>query len=56
LGFFAEGPDLRLAPVFDRVPMLYAPPADGQVPSRIFALPHATAGTLDAWGDAHAGA
>lgn len=50
--FFAEGPRLRLAPAFDQVPMLYAPSADGQVPSRIFALPHATADTLDVWDDA----
>ena len=50
--FFAEGSDLRLAPAFDQVSMLYAPSADGQVPSRIFALPHATADTLDVWDDA----
>lgn len=50
--FFPEGPGLRLAPAFDQVSMLYAPSADGQVPSRIFALPHATADTLDVWDDA----
>lgn len=50
--FFAEGSRLRLAPAFDQVSMLYAPSADGQVPSRIFALPHATADTLDVWDDA----
>jgi HipA-like C-terminal domain len=50
--FFAEGSGLHLAPAFDQVPMLYAPSADGQVPSRIFALPHATADTLDVWDDA----
>lgn len=50
--FFAEGSGLRLAPAFDQVSMLYAPSADGQVPSRIFALPHATADTLDVWDDA----
>jgi hypothetical protein len=50
--FFPEGSTLRLAPAFDQVSMLYAPSADGQVPSRIFPLPHATADTLDVWGDA----
>ncbi len=50
--FFSEGSGLRLAPAFDQVSMLYAPSADGQVPSRICALPHATADTLDVWDDA----
>ena len=50
--FFPEGSGLRLAPAFDQVSMLYAPSADGQVPSRVFALPHATADTLDVWDDA----
>ena len=50
--FFAEGMTLRLAPAFDQVSMLYAPSADGQVPARIFAPPHATADTLDVWDDA----
>jgi hypothetical protein len=50
--FFAEGSGLRLAPAFDQVSMLYAPSADGQAPSRIFALPPATADTLDVWDDA----
>ena len=54
--FFAEGSRLRLAPAFDQVSMLYAPSADGQVPSRAFALPHATADTLDVWEDARAAA
>jgi serine/threonine protein kinase HipA of HipAB toxin-antitoxin module len=50
--FLAEGSGLRLAPAFDQVSMLYAPSEDGQVPSRIFASPHATADTLDLWDDA----
>lgn len=50
--FFADGSGRRLAPAFDQVSMLYAPSADGQVPSRIFTLPHATADTLDVWDDA----
>jgi len=50
--FFPEGSTLRLAPAFDQVSMLYAPSADGQVPSRIFPFPHATADTLDVWDDA----
>src|SRR6185295_511138 len=49
---FADGPRLRLAPAFDQVSMLYSPSADGQVPPRTFALPHATADTLDVWDDA----
>jgi hypothetical protein len=50
--FFAEGSRLRLAPAFDQVSMLYAPTADGQVPTRAFAVPHITADTLDVWDDA----
>ncbi len=50
--FFTEGATLRLAPAFDQVSMLYAPTADGQVPPRVFALPHATSDTLDVWDDA----
>ncbi|MBI2220241.1 MAG: HipA domain-containing protein [Acidobacteria bacterium] len=54
--FFVEGVSLRLAPAFDQVSMLYAPTADGQVPPRTFAPPHATADTLDVWDDARAAA
>jgi HipA-like C-terminal domain len=54
--FFADGSGLRLAPAFDQVSTLYEPSADGQVPSRHFALPHATADTLEVWGDASAAA
>ena len=50
-----EGADLRLAPAFDQVSMLYMPAADGQLPSRVFAPPPATADTLDVW-DAARGA
>jgi hypothetical protein len=50
--FFPDGSRLRLAPAFDQVSMLYAPSADGLVPSRAFAVPHATADTLDVWEDA----
>jgi len=50
--FFPEDSQLRLAPAFDQVSMLYAPTGDGQVPPRDFTLPHATASTLDVWGDA----
>ena len=50
--FFPEGSQLRLAPAFDQVSMLYAPTGDGQVPLRNFILPHATANTLDVWEDA----
>jgi hypothetical protein len=54
--FFTEGSRLRLAPAFDQVSMLYAPTADGQVPSRTFTVPHATADTLDVWDEARAAA
>jgi serine/threonine protein kinase HipA of HipAB toxin-antitoxin module len=54
--FFNDGGTLRLAPAFDQVSMLYAPTGDGQVPPRTFALPLATADTLDAWEDARAAA
>lgn len=36
--------------------MLYAPTADGQLPPRTFALPHATADTLEVWDEARAAA
>lgn len=55
INFFVDGANLRLAPAFDQVSMLYTPAADGQVPSRIFAPPPATADTLDVW-DAARGA
>ena len=54
--FFTEDPVLRLAPAFDQVSMFYAPSSDGQVASRIFALPYATADTLDVWDDARTAA
>lgn len=47
--FFTEGSNLRLAPAFDQVSMLYAPTADGQVPPRVFGLPNMTSDTLDVW-------
>lgn len=50
--FFVEGSRIRLAPAFDQVSMLYSPSADGQVPPRTFALPHATSDTLDVWDEA----
>jgi hypothetical protein len=50
--FFVERSGLRLAPAFDQVSTLYAPSADGQVPPRVFALPHATSDTLDVWDEA----
>ena len=46
----------QLAPVFDQVSMLYAPTADGLVPSRTFVLPAMTSHTLDVWDDAQAAA
>lgn len=54
--FFSDGATLRLAPAFDQVSMFYAPTADGQVPPRVFAPPHATADTLDVWYDTRAAA
>ena len=54
--FFTAGANLRLAPAFDQASMLYAPSADGQVLERAFAMPLATAHTLDVWDDARAAA
>ena len=54
--FFTAGTNLRLAPAFDQASMLYAPSADGQVLERVFAMPLATADTLDVWDDARAAA
>ena len=54
--FFAEDTGLRLASAFDQVSIIYAPSADGQVPSRALALPYATGDTLDVWDDARAAA
>src|SRR3954469_7522006 len=45
----------RLAPAFDQVSMLYAPTADGQVPTRVLTLPNVTSDTLDVWDDAREG-
>jgi len=56
INFFADGPSLRLAPAFDQVSMLYSPAADGQLPTRPFALPPATADTLEVWDAARAAA
>ncbi len=50
--FFTEDEIPRLAPAFDQVSMLYAPTADGQVPSRAFSMPPVTSDTLDVWDDA----
>lgn len=50
--FFSDGDLLRLAPAFDQLPMLYAPLADSQLPTREFRVPTATADTLDVWPDA----
>lgn len=52
ISFFTDGKHLRLAPAYDQVSMLYAPTGDGQVPARVFTLPHATAHTLDVWENA----
>lgn len=53
---FPDGATLRLAPAFDQVSMLYAPSPDGHVPARSFALPRASADTLDVWDAACAAA
>ena len=54
--FFDGEAGLRLAPAFGQVPVLYAPTIDGQLPVRAFAVPPATADTLDVWEDARAAA
>lgn len=50
--FFPDGSTLRLASAFDQVSMFYAPPTDGQVTTRVFAVPNVTPDTLDVWDDA----
>lgn len=54
--FFSEGPSLRLAPAFDQVSTIYAPLADGHVPSRPLSLPYASGDTLEVWDEARAAA
>lgn len=54
--FFDHDGDIRLAPAFDQVSMFYAPTADGQLPTRVFTPPHASADTFDVWDDARAAA
>jgi hypothetical protein len=54
--FFTGDRIARLAPAFDQVSMLYAPAADGQLPSRPLQLPFASGDTLDVWADARAAA
>lgn len=49
---FVDGSSVRLAPAFDQVPTRYAPSADGQLPSRVLAVPYATSDTLDVWDEA----
>jgi hypothetical protein len=54
LSFFTEEvgpPSLRLAPVYDMLPMLFAP-QDGEVVERPFQPGPPTADTLDVWSDA----
>jgi hypothetical protein len=52
LAFFTGHGQPRLAPIFDQLPMLYAPSADGQVPARTFTVPLMAADSLDVWSDA----
>ena len=51
IAFFTGHGRPRLAPVFDQLPMLYAPSADGQVPVRTFTVPLIAADALDVWSD-----
>lgn len=52
VAFFIGHGRPRLAPVFDQLPMLYAPSADGQAPVRTFTEPLMAADSLDVWSDA----
>jgi hypothetical protein len=54
--FFAEGRNVRLAPAFDHVSMLYAPTADGRVLSPAFTAPNVTSDTLAVWDEARGAA
>lgn len=52
VSFFVGRGQPRLAPVFDQLPMLYAPSGDGQTPTRTFQVPLMAADSLDVWSDA----
>jgi hypothetical protein len=49
--FFSLGAPLSLAPVYDMLPMLYAPLAGDQLPEQAFELPLPSADTLHIWGE-----
>ncbi|HKT72044.1 MAG TPA: type II toxin-antitoxin system HipA family toxin YjjJ [Steroidobacteraceae bacterium] len=49
--FFSLGAPLSLAPVYDMLPMLYAPLAGDQLPDRTFEAPLPSADTLHIWGE-----
>jgi hypothetical protein len=49
--FFSLGAPLSLAPVYDMLPMLYAPLAGDQLPDRAFEPPLPSADTLHLWGE-----
>jgi hypothetical protein len=49
--FFSLGAALSLAPVYDMLPMLYAPLAGDQLPDRAFDPPLPSGDTLHLWGE-----
>lgn len=49
--FFSLGAPLSLAPVYDMLPMLYAPLTGDQLPERTFEPPLPSADTLHFWGE-----
>jgi hypothetical protein len=49
--FFSVGTPLSLAPIYDMLPMLYAPLAGDQLPDRPFEAPLPSADTLHIWGE-----
>lgn len=53
---FAPRNELSLSPVYDMLPMQFAPAAGGMVVEREYELPRPTAELLDCWDDARAGA
>jgi hypothetical protein len=47
---------LKLAPIYDMVPMLYRPTLEGRLPDRVFDPPPPTPSTMPAWEKASEGA
>jgi hypothetical protein len=49
---FPSGDSYSVAPVFDQLPMAYAPPASGNLRNSAIHQPHAAVNTIDVWDEA----